>query len=81
MAAPNVVVQLVSIIHYRALCRTCGWSGTEWGIRGDADEDVRTHVCAGPCECIRSEWNAEHTAIVNTYEPDRACPIHGGDIA
>lgn len=44
-AAPHMVVQLVPIIHYRAICRTCGWSGTEWIERKDADEDIRTHKC------------------------------------
>lgn len=43
--APHMVVQLVPIIHYRAICRTCGWSGTEWIERKDADEDIRTHRC------------------------------------
>lgn len=46
-ARARMAVQLVPIIHYRAVCRACGWSGQEWNNRADADKDVRDHVCKG----------------------------------
>lgn len=41
----RMAIQLVPNIHYRAVCHACGWSGTEWNNRPDADQDVRTHAC------------------------------------
>lgn len=41
---PNLRIQLVPGVWYRAACKSCGWRGQQHALRDDAEADVERHA-------------------------------------